>query len=510
MDLKKEMLCYTEQIGRGKAKTVAETDVIVPDTKPDAEKILNTDSVFKISGYEVQSGRVLVYGAVKFAVLYASKEGEVKCVEANTSFTDVLEVKGAEPEMEAEITCTEGYTECKILNGRKLYLKSVLNISAEVFKTCETEAVSEINEALVEEKKRKISYIKKNGATEKEFNIKEIIEIAKDLPSVAEILKADGKISNMSTKIINNKVIVKADLDTVILYNDDTEHKPCVVSVSVPFTEIFDIEGINDKWFFMQDMYVTDVICKKQDDADERALEIEANVKSNIITATFCEKNMLCDCYAIEKNAEMVKENFCLLAETGRVDLQSGIKTTVDLKQLPKFVKMYNVTAKAYVSGLEKTENEIFVKGKAVLDMTYLSDDAKIAVCSVKQEIPFREAVKNASSDSEEGTVFSSVSGISYTLSGNDFVEIRGNLFLSGILTKSLNEELVTAVALTECEKDKKMASVTVCFADESDSLWDIAKKYRTSKKIIMEANGIKETDSINGKQLIIPKYKAI
>lgn len=510
MDIQKEMMQYTMSVGKSRAIVSAESDLIVPDSKPDADRIVQTDTDINLNGFEVQSGRILVYGMAKFNILYCSPEGEIKNVKTEAAFTDVLEIPGTEQGDLADVTCTLFKTDCRILNGRKLSVKSDINISAEVVRKEEAEVVLSIGEEAVEERSRTVEYIKKNPLSIHEFNIKEQAEIASDLPQVLEILRCDGKISNKNMKVINNKVIVKADLDITVLYLDEIEHKPCSATVSLPFTEILEVDGITDEWILLQDMRVSGTDCVASEDAtgEKRILELETTVESYSVTAEKYSVEVLSDCYGISKHTETVKQTFKLLKQTGEIKLQSGIKAKMQTDENYKIGRIYDVSANAHAEGIEKNENELFVKGKTEIRLMYITESSEAEVGCIVSEVPFKEAVRNVSPDCEEAEISATVSGLSYTLTGENEVEVRGNLEISGILTKKQDENFITAVSVSENEEKSKTASVTVYFADATDSLWDIAKKYETSMDLICEANGIKATDSLENRKLIVPKYK--
>lgn len=510
MDIQKEMMRYTVSVGKSRAVVSAEADVIVPDSKPDAEVIIQTDTDIKLNGFEVQTGRVLVYGTAKFNILYCSPEGEIKNVKTEAAFTDVIEIPGTEPGDLADVTCSLIKTDCRILNGRKLSVKSGVNISAEVIREEETEVVLSIGEEAVEERSRKLEYIKKNPISVHEFNIKEQAEISGDLPQVSEILRCDGKISNKNMKIINNKVIVKADLDITVLYLDEIEQKPYSATVSLPFTEILEIDGITDDWILLQDMRITGTDCIASEDAtgERRILELETTVESYSVTAEKISAEVLSDCYGISKHTETVKQALKLLKQTGEIKHQSGLKIQMQAEENSKIGRIYDVSAKAYAEGIERSENELFVKGKAEIKVMYIAENSKADIGCITNEVPFNESLRNVSYDCDEAEISAAVSGLSYTLNSENSVEVRGNLEISGILTKKQDENFITAVSVSENEEKSKTASVTVYFAEANDSLWDIAKKYETSMELICEANGIKPTDSLENRKLIVPKYK--
>lgn len=506
MDIQKEMIANTLSCGKKKTVLFCEADVIVPDTKPDAEKIVMHDADVMLNGFEVQNGRVLVYGTSKFNILYYSPEGEVKNVKTEAPFTDVIEISGAEPSFSADVVARLQKSECRILNGRKLSVKANVEVSAEVLKDDETEAVSEISGEAVEQQTKKVSYVKKNPMDVQMFLVKENTELSEDMPSVFEILKAEGRISNKNLKVISNKVILKADLDVSVLYTDAENHDICLATVSLPFTEISEIDGINEDWFLLNDMSVVYTNCEVSEDinGNARVLELETAIESRSETMVPYSVDALSDCYGIEMKAETVSGITKLLRHKGDIKFQTGLKSQIQSEQ--GIERILSINANAKPEGIEKGEKELWVKGKTDVKLLYITENGKMNC--IEKEVPFKESLKNVPESCDEAELIVQINGLSYTINGENSVEVRGNLEFSGFLTQSENEMFITAVALNEKETAQKPVSLTVYFVQSGEALWDIAKRYETSVNLICEANGIKPSDSLSGKKLIIPKYR--
>ena len=63
---------------------------------------------------------------------------------------------------------------------------------------------------------------------------------------------------------------------------------------------------------------------------------------------------------------------------------------------------------------------------------------------------------------------------------------------------------------VTECEEKKKSNpySMTIYFVKQGDTLWKIAKKFKSTVDDIVKLNEIADPDKIDiGMQLFIPKY---
>lgn len=510
MVLIKEKLVSTSCVGKGRTNQSAEVDLVLTEDKPDVKEFLYTEAKPVVNGVEVQNGRVLVYGTVKFCPIYLATDGQIKSLSAQTTFTDVIDVSGAEQGMKANVCCTADKVEFRNLNGRKLTAKAVLSIDASVMKETEQEAVSEIEEEKAEVKRGKFDYIKKNATVTNLFNINDQVEISGEMPAVFEIIKADGKISNTNYKVINNKIVVKANLDTTILYTDDKEKKPCFVSVSVPFTEVLEIEGITEDWNLIQNMEVCEISCKLSDDgnSDRRIVDIDALVESRTETSENKSAEFISDCFGIEKQALLTKEDIRLKQCSGEVKLQSGVRGQIEIKELPPVSRVYNLAGRAKIQKLEQENGQIALHGVVSTELTYISDDENQPICSVEKEIPFKELIQSLDNDNSEADLEVHVTGMSYTLSDTSNIEVRGNVEIKGMLTKTVNQSVITDISMNETEKKSPEASLTVCFVNKNDSLWDIAKRYSTSIASICEVNNLKENETISGKKLIVPKYR--
>ncbi|MBR4030836.1 MAG: DUF3794 domain-containing protein [Clostridia bacterium] len=509
MVLIKEKLVSTSCVGKGRTNQSAEVDLVLTEDKPDVKEFLYTEAKAVVNGTEVQNGRVLVYGTVKFCPIYLATDGQIKSLSAQTTFTDVIDVLGAEQGMKADVCCKTERVEFKNLNGRKLTAKAMLEIEASVMEETEQEAVSQVEEEKAEVKREKFDYVKKNATVTSLFNINDQVEISGEMPAVFEILKADGKISNSSYKIINNKIVIKANLDTTILYTDDKERKPCFVSVSVPFTEVLEVEGITEDWNLIQNMEVCEISCKLADDSNtRRIIDIDALVESRTETSENKSAELISDCFGIEKQALLTKEEIKLKQSSGEVKLQSGIRGQIEIKEMPPVSRVYNLAGKAKIQRLEQENGQIALCGVVATELTYISDDENRPICSVEKELPFKELINSLDNDNSEADLEVHVTGMSYTLSDASNIEVRGNVEIKGMITKTVNKSVITDITMNETEGKSPEASLTVCFVNKNDSLWDIAKRYSTSIASICEVNNLKENEMIGGKKLIVPKYR--
>ena len=98
------------------------------------------------------------------------------------------------------------------------------------------------------------------------------------------------------------------------------------------------------------------------------------------------------------------------------------------------------------------------------------------------------------------------VKTISYTLSGDKSIEIRGSREITTKCVRYSETEIVLDAKEAEYTPVKR-PSIIISYANDQRGLWHIAKEYNISGEEILMANGMESEEEITeGKALIIPK----
>lgn len=118
--------------------------------------------------------------------------------------------------LDEEVTIKQ--IECKVLNGRKVNLKAMLEVKADVFYNENEEIVKQVNN--IEDIQSQIVNLSMNslvGQNTTKAIAKETLIIDNN-DNLSEILSVDFSIKNKETKVSYNKVLAKADIEVRILY----------------------------------------------------------------------------------------------------------------------------------------------------------------------------------------------------------------------------------------------------------------------------------------------------
>ena len=80
MEIIKEDIHITECIADGSASTVADNDIIVPDTMPDMVRVLKTDINLRAVDKTVKNNCIIVSGSMEYKIMYAADDGSIRII----------------------------------------------------------------------------------------------------------------------------------------------------------------------------------------------------------------------------------------------------------------------------------------------------------------------------------------------------------------------------------------------------------------------------------------------
>ena len=188
IELKKEDIVLNKKVAVKKIMVPVETDIIVPDSKPDIERVLQVDAGCRAENPEIQDERVLLPLTVNFQIMYMPEGGEVRGISSTAQMTDVAEVKNVSKDMRSACVTEVENVSYKLLNGRKISVKAEVAVKLSVFdeKSCEMLCSAEAEG--IEIKTKPISYIKSDVSFTKDFKVNEKIVIPITTPSASEFL----------------------------------------------------------------------------------------------------------------------------------------------------------------------------------------------------------------------------------------------------------------------------------------------------------------------------------
>ena len=124
---------------------------------------------------------------------------------------------------------------------------------------------------------------------------------------------------------------------------------------------------------------------------------------------------------------------------------------------------------------------------------------------SFKDFIDFSQTVNAENAEKSAIECSAHLSAVSYTLSDTASVNVRANISASVKIIHTQKINVIDEIKISESEPPKR-SPIVIYFVSDGDTLWSIAKKYRTTTERITAVNSISSQDNLkSGMKLIIP-----
>ena len=502
-DVSREKLILNKLISQKQETIVVQGDMIVPDSKPDILSTLNTSGVVSIYKQEVQTGRVRIDGNINVYIMYLADSTEDKARGLNTSldFSENFVLSECTGDMRAELETSIKNIECKVLNGRKINIKVTLDTRVKVFSSEETEVICDLNDENVQVLRPTHKINSLIGTGETKAYIKETINIdSKD--NLAEILKCNLRIINKDTKISYNKILAKAEVELKIAYLTE-ENQIRVITCNLPVVGFIDMQNITENSICDVHYQVRNIIVKPNS-AEEHSIYVE--IEMGICAECYEEReiNLIEDLYSTCSNLQFNKKRVTTISRKMRRTETLNVSSKVNM---PEIVgnELIDVDAEPTIIKITKTNSRIMWEGELRLTFLY-SEEGQMQVSSKNATLPFQMSLDNVeNAENMEAMPDVEIQSSDCRVDGGA-VNCNADLRFDVGLHENRSLDIIDEISESDIE-DPQDYSVIIYIVKKGDTLWNIAKRFRSTVDDIVRVNGIENPDRIlEGEKLYIPK----
>lgn len=504
LETAKDSIMISQIIGQKKEIITIEGDVIVNDVKPDVLKIINTNGTICIYKKEVLDGKVKIEGCINTYIVYLADDenGSVRSLCTSLDFTEYLEIEGCQSQMNLEEQLVIKGFETKILNGRKIHVKAFVDINAKVYSDDTFEIISNIENnddmQILNNTEKIISLI---GSGNGKTFAKDTISIP-ETDDVAEIMRINFNIVDEEIKVSYNKVLIKANAKVSIMYLTE-ENAINTVEGIIPIMGFIDLQNINENSICKVKSTLRNLIIKP-DSNNEHSIYIDAEIELTCTAYEEKEINVIEDLYSLTDDIEFTHNSIMAMTNKWEIKEDYNVKEQITIPELVNG-KILSLNIAPYIINTQVKNNKLIYEGNLEIEFIYeynnsvetnlikipfnfelLSD--KVNELSLIETIP---QIKNLDIQSSEGKNITIDIDIEFN------IEIENNREIKVI--SNINKEKAT-------EQDRY--SMVIYFVKPGDTLWKIAKQFKSKVSDIVRINGIEDENKISvGTQLYIPKF---
>ena len=470
-------------------------DVVIPDSYPDAERIVDVFGTVLVRSEECAAGSAGVAGFVQAGVLYVSPDGQLRKVQTEIPFS-VRRDFATQDQCFLQCRCTLSSVDGRILNSRKLLLRAGISCAMDVYAP-KTFSAFDVAEAApnMQLKRKKIPMQMPMAVGEKSFVLNEELELPSDKPEISHLLKCLYRTQVQEQKMVGDKAVFKGNLLIHVLY-ESGDGSLYSHDWTIPFSQYAELGRQLDECAAQTVLTLTGADTEPDGQLDSRRLLTSINILAQCMALGVAEIAFVEDAFCTD--AEFVPQWY-EDKMTGILDRQHVRETAAMQKELP--VKNV-VDAWVYPRQecKQRISDQLQVELPLCCHVLYQDTEGQLQFESLQMPVMLQtELCENARCCLRETEL-----GSAFATAGNGNISLRVPVT---VLLESYAEQPVRGICGGEINPLEKSTEarpgVILRFANETEDVWDVAKDCKTTVDAIRQANNL-TGDSVPADTLLL------
>ncbi len=480
-------------------------DFVLPDYLPDITAVLKCTMKPLVQSRRISGDRVTVDGTVYLQLLYLDEERRcVHSYEHNQPFSSVFTVKDLKSSDVVRDAVKVGYVNCRATGPRRVDVHGAFSVCLTVLSNEGREAVTA---ATCEGLHTRVCPVESTvivGQAQKTVSLNEVVDLG-TMPAVA-LLRNEASAVITECHRVSGKAVVKGDVLLRTAYIGDAQSgEVCHVCNTVPFSQILDLEGLEEE--HLCDCRVQVAQC------DARLMQDPGG--ENRLLSVALKLTVTLECYAKELS-EVVTDAyhtaFSLKTETGRFDSCRLVFARTDTvpvaitQELPDgdIAQIVDVWCEPLAVTCREENGGSVLNGEMFIGM--LTADGNGVLSFYERTADYTlELPEGCPSVTAEATLLD----VSYTRNGSQ-LEIRIQLSVQRLGLCPQSRVAITKLSVDETAPRTQSdpldgCCLKVCFASAGESVWDLARRERTSPEALKTENGLTQDVLESDMLLLIP-----
>ena len=504
LNLKRAEHEYYEPVAFAPFSCETMRESIVPDSCADIARIIDTRGIVCLTGRDLAGdGRISATGTVEVSVIYIPEQGTgPRSLRFQLPFQCYSEGVGDGDWAYLDVRAELRSIDTRALNPRKvltradvvLYPTACRHVKLDLCVGAEDDGKIQILPD-----KRKLQVVE--AVREREFTFSEEMTLAPGREAMEELLAARVDLGSTDSKLIGNKLVVKGLLDVSVLYRDTAGHVG-LLRQEMPYSQILDGTGLEES---MEERAVCRIggfscfLGSDMGDEPGRAVTLEVQLLARSTAWSQKEIELVTDLYSID--GPVVCENSTLeMNEDIQQDLRRGsARETLETGTAVKSV----IDTQVDCLGASATGDSLEVSVRA--RCLYLDENNALGSTG-------RTFTVSCPADlSQDSRILDTQVGHGDVMVNivPEGVELRFSVDCTLTAARRTKVPCISGVQAGEEETTSSPTpSVILRKLRDGETLWSVAKQYRTTKKAILDVNELQEDALPTDRLLLIPKAR--
>ena len=510
LSLEKKATKRLECVFCGSSLHEENTEMIVPDHSPDIMRIVRGSADAFLRDKSARDGKIDVGGNIKGTVLYiAEGEKKVRKLDVLMPFAYVIDAPGVSDSSRISANVFLRSFDVREINPRKISVRANAELSVCAYGEREISFCHDITEGEelgVCTKKNTVSMYHPQNFREKGFTVSDDIELSSAESGMSGLLTSSAALKVTDTKIIGNKTILKGNAYISYVYENEDGSIGCG-EYELPFSQIIDVEGMNEENDLKTALSVTGFELEPQYDAAGKAHYMTVSIAADATVLVLSRETVAIvdDVYSTklpldvrrcaEKCSSLCAKPEKRVAVTESIEAGTGVKSVID------------VNVSIMPPSRRRDEGGEVLCSDASITVMYIGEDDGIYNASRRSIVVCPMPLDNA----HKYDARVSVSSKSASVGASGEINVRFFTDFEITETEEIDVPVISEIfadAETVRETDSTPSVIVKRLARECD-IWSLAKEYRTTVGEIKLANDITDDVTLSrGRMVIIPKKR--
>ncbi len=534
-------------------------DFIVPDTMDDMARVILSSGDIQIESVKNQGERVLVKGKLNFQILYRKAEGGFQTMAGHIPFEEPVNIPGLEEKDYLGVSWDLEDLTASMINSRKVSVKAIVTLVIRVETLYDAEAAIDVIEggaagrgenswnagagdmdggswnlgyegddrrtdndsygAVSEDASEGMEILRRQADVaviavrrKDTYRIKEDITLSGSKPSIEQILWSEIRLRGTTTKPLDGRIHIEGEVMIFAIYTGEGENTPVQwLEESIPFAGDVELpESVEGMVPSISVRLVHKELEAKPDyDGEMRDLELDAVLELDMKLYEEQQIELLGDFYSNSRELELESGEVCFDRLLSKNTGKCRIAEKAELKTGDRVLQICHNDGTVKIDDVEIKDDSLQIDGVLEVSLLYLTSDDSEPVRAETEMVPFHyEAETPGITPDSVYQLNTGLEQMTAVMAGGDTVEIKGVISLDILVLQPVKEPVILGVkeAPLDLEKLQELPGITGYIVQPGDCLWDIAKRFHTTRKQVIDANGLSGEQVRPGDRLILVK----
>ena len=334
------------------------------------------------------------------------------------------------------------------------------------------------------------------------------INVGMDKPQIGKIIKCGYMLHRQEIKLGEDKVQASCLAKINVLYRAYDSREVVALEEDLYLSNDEEVVGVNSDMncngYF--EIKGHDVKISQYEVGESRIIDVNLSVDANVAISKLEFAETVEDLYSPTQNIMPLKEVCKINMAVSENSNESVIKGNIDLGKNGVDATQ-TVDCKGKIVDMESyfMDQKVVIKGNLSVESIYKTTDEEKGLNKVSGEIPFEVALDMPNSQS--GMTFdtkANLEDLQCSIEGNSLA-VKAVVYFYAKCSDVFDKEYVKDIEQNDDTVEKK-ASITIYTIQKGDTLWNLAKKYKTTIDTLVKLNDIEDPDSIYaGDKIMIP-----